>query len=399
MFVGALVLIAAAATAWHFWGPGSGRRVPPERTVMILPLEVRGQVEGARFAGRAFAEALAVNLAQSRNVRVMPVPAGTEASASAMLGRAPAAWLSGAGRLVIGALTRDGDSLRASVSLVDTRANQVLWGEERAVSGGDLALLASSLAPRIAEQLGATPAKRYEYFMYATGPPEMATSPELTEALGAVRRYELPRSLEATRRLVERFPGEPDAHVLRAAALMFAARSEPADSPAGRALADEMETLHRLDASNPWYDVGRALRMRPGEGDPARLLTRVLSRRDLTPAARGAVLAIRADVLGGAGDTAAALADAGEAIRLDPASDLSLSTLARWLAHRGRYAEAAQRVRQAVALNPTVANYWRPARQLHAESGSVAGLHRRPGAGGAPESRSRTRSSPRRATG
>lgn len=355
----ALALIAAAATAWHFWGPGSGRRVPPERTVMILPLEVRGQVEGARFAGRAFAEALAVNLAQSRNIRVMPVPAGTEASPSAMLGRAPAAWLSGAGRLVIGALTRDGDSLRASVSLVDTRANQLLWGEERAVSGGDLPLLASSLAPRIAEQLGATPAKRYDYFMYVTGPPEMATSPELTEALGAVRRYELPRSLEATRRLVERFPEQPDAHVLRAAALMFAARTEPADSPAGRALAAGMETLHRLDPANPWYDVGRALRMRPGEGDPARSLTRVLSRRDLTPAARGAVLAIRADILGGVvGDTVAALADAGEAIRLDPASDLSLSTLARWLSRRGRYAEAAQRVRQAVALNPTVPDYW-----------------------------------------
>lgn len=359
VLAGAAVLAVAGAIAWHFWGPGSGRHVPPERTVMILPLEVRGQVEGARFAGRAFAEALAVNLAQSRNVRVMPVPAGTEASATAMLGRAPTAWLAGAGRLVVGALTRDGDSLRATVSLIDTRANQVLWGEEQAVSGGDLALLASALAPRIADRLGASPAKRYDYFMYVTGPPQMATSPELTEALGAVRRYELPRSLEATARLVQRFPDEPDAHVLRAAALVFATQAGAADPSLRRIIGVELETLHRLDPASPWYEVGRAVGMRPGEGDPQRLLSRVLSRRDLTPAARGAVLAMRADVLGNVvGDTAAALADAEAAIRLDPASDLSLSTLARWLARCGRYAEAAERVRQGLALNPTVADYW-----------------------------------------
>jgi tetratricopeptide (TPR) repeat protein len=84
----------------------------------------------------------------------------------------------------------------------------------------------------------------------------------------------------------------------------------------------------------------------------------VAARADLTPAARGAVLAVRADRQGARGETAAAIADAEQAVQLDPASDLSLSTLARALARAGRYRDAAQRVRQAVALNPTVVNYW-----------------------------------------
>jgi tetratricopeptide (TPR) repeat protein len=89
-----------------------------------------------------------------------------------------------------------------------------------------------------------------------------------------------------------------------------------------------------------------------------RLLSQVVARKDLTPAARGAVLAIRADMFAGVGDTSAAIADGEQAVRLDPASDLSLSTLARALSRAGRYGDAAQRVRQALALNPTVVNYW-----------------------------------------
>jgi tetratricopeptide (TPR) repeat protein len=175
--------------------------------------------------------------------------------------------------------------------------------------------------------------------------------------MGSVRRYELPGSLESTRRLIDRFPREPDAHVLRGAALLIDIVARGPDSSGNRALAGELETIHRLDPGNPWYDVGRALVM-PPDSQSIRLLSQVAARNDLTPAARGAVLAIRADKFASVGDTSAAIADGEQAILLDPASDLSLSTLARALSRAGRYPEAAQRVRQAVALNPTVVNYW-----------------------------------------
>ena len=246
------------------------------------------------------------------------------------------------------------------MSLIDTRANQVLWGEERVRERRRPVAAGLQRWPRRSpSQLGARPAKRYDYFMYVTGPPEMAASPEMTEALGAVRRYELPKSLDATRRLVERFPREPDAHVLRVAALLIDAAVRGPDSSRGRALAAELDALHRARPRQSLVRRGRGPCACPPGPQSIRLLTRVLSRHDLTPAARGA----RAGDAGRhvrrrAGDTAAAIADGEQAIRLDPASDLSLSTLARGLARRGRYAEAAQRVRQALALNPTVVNYW-----------------------------------------
>ncbi len=355
--VAALLLAFAAGAWWRGCGPGSGADATASGTILILPLEVRGQIQGAAFAGRAFAEALAVNLAQRKGVRVMPVPSSAELPGAATIGPARAAFLSGASRLIVGALTRDGDSLRASVSLIDTQANQVLWGEQRAGSGGDLSMLAASLALGIADRLGAQPARRYDYVLYVSGPPEMANSPEMAEALGAVRRYELPQSLEATQRLVERFPREPEAHLLRAVALWIDLVAAGPDSARSQAMASELVVLHRLDRRNPWNEVGRAVLL-PRGPQAMRLLDQVLARNDLTPAARGAVLAMRSDAFAAASDTARALADAEQAVRLDPASDLSLSTLARHLAEAGRYEEAAARVRQALALNPTVVNYW-----------------------------------------
>jgi tetratricopeptide (TPR) repeat protein len=356
--LGAVAIMAGAGAAWwQFWGPGLGMGAAEVRTILILPMEVRGQVRDAEFAGRAFAEALAVHLAQTRGVHVLPVPAAGELWNAGALGKARAAFLAGAGRLVVGALTREGDSLRASVSLIDTRANRVLWGEARSASGGDLSLLASALALPLAGQLGVRPARRYEYFMYETGPPQMAGSLEMAEAMGAVRRYELPKSLEATRRLIERFPREPDAHVLRVAAMLIDIVALGPDSSRAAAIAGELDALHRLDPGNPWHDASRAMLMPPSP-QSIRLLSQVAARNDLTPAARGAVLAIRAGMFAGAGDTSAAIADGEQAVRLDPASDLSLSTLARALSRAGRYDDAAQRVRQALALNPTVVNYW-----------------------------------------
>jgi TolB-like protein/Tfp pilus assembly protein PilF len=352
-------LALAAAFAYFRWGPGHETLEAPTRTVLILPLEVRGQVQGTDFAGRAFAEALAMDLAQGGGVRVVPVPADAELPGPRLRERTSAALAAGAGRLLVGALTREGDSLRVSLSLIDAQAGQVVWGEARSGRADDLARLASTLAPHVAERLGAPPAVRYDDFMYVTGPPEMSTSPEMTAALGAVRRYETRTALEETARLVARFPRQPDARVLRLAALVIDAQLTGPDERKGRTIAAEMETLRSLDPRSPWIDVVRAMLAPAGSPEGVRLLSGVLARNDLTPAARSVVLATRADLFGNSlRDTSAALADAEEAIRLDPASDLSLSTLARWLSNRGRHAEAAERVRQALALNPTVVNYW-----------------------------------------
>jgi tetratricopeptide (TPR) repeat protein len=300
---------------------------------------------------------MVVALAQAKGVRVMPVPETGEMWSAGTLGKSRAALFAGAGRLLVGSLTREGDSLRVSVSLVDTRENRVIWGDERSGSGGDLSLLAAELVPPLAHELGAKSASGYDYFMYETGPSRLARSLEMTEAMGAVRRYELPQSVEATRLLVERFPREPDARVLRVAALLIDIVAHGPDSSRSSVIAGELEALRRLDPDNPWRDAARALLLPPAAKSIG-LLSALLTRNDLTPAARGALLAMRADKFTALGDTLRAITDGEQAVQLDPASDLSLSTLARALTRAGRHGEAALRVRQALALNPTVVNYW-----------------------------------------
>ena len=63
--LGVVAAAIAVAAPGGTSGARAGRRPGRGATVMILPMEVRGQVRGADFAGRAFAEALAVRLAQS----------------------------------------------------------------------------------------------------------------------------------------------------------------------------------------------------------------------------------------------------------------------------------------------------------------------------------------------
>ena len=53
----------------RLWPP-----VVDARTLLILPIEVRGQVEGADYAGRSFAEEVAMNLTQGKDLTILPVP-------------------------------------------------------------------------------------------------------------------------------------------------------------------------------------------------------------------------------------------------------------------------------------------------------------------------------------
>ena len=86
--VGATLLLAAAAAVLWMFGPW--RQDPAvARTLLILPMEVRGQAEGGDYVGRAFAEALAVNLAQSKNLNVLAVPEKGEIKAVGSIGLRP----------------------------------------------------------------------------------------------------------------------------------------------------------------------------------------------------------------------------------------------------------------------------------------------------------------------
>lgn len=216
-------------------------------------MEVRGQGEGADDAGRAFAEAVAVDLAQRQELSILPVPQLREIAARTSSQLAGQAAHLGAGRIVTGSLTRDGRKVRASVSLVDVMRNRIVWGTETDSDDGDIARLASATARDVGARLGAGDRPSYEYFRYVTGSPGMAGWPDLPATVAALTRHDYREGLRLTARLVAAFPRDPNAYVMRYVALTDAyttrtSKESPTRWRSGR------------ERSKAWIAITRTLR-------------------------------------------------------------------------------------------------------------------------------------------
>lgn len=352
----ATALAAVGFAAW-FLGPRlsgwAGTPAAEARAVLILPLEVRGQSEGADYVGRAFAEALAVGLAQSQTLKVLPVPAtgqiGSDPSAPSR-----AALGAGAGRLLTGALVREGGVVHASLSLVDAGENRILWGTRKDGKDADIPELALAMAREVAAELGTPLPRLYDLPQNALAGSGIAASPLASEALGALQRHEGPAALAATVRLVEEFPGEPEAHALRLQAV-FAAWDQDRSAARRAELEQALAALERADPQHPAVEVRRAY-VQSSEGQVRGAIagfTRVLARSDLAPGFRANVLGLRGWNESEVDDTAAALADLEEALRLSPVNAEIFTRLAETLRHTGRLPDALIRARQSVAVSPS----------------------------------------------
>ncbi len=344
-----LALLLGIAYWWIFL-PG-GKSSDPF-TLLVLPMRVQGQEEGAEFVGRVLAEAIAVNLAQAPELKILPVPTvpvleNGEIFASSRLSRE-----AGAGRYLTGTVVREGDLIHASLSLVDAGKNRIVWGTQMTAREAALVTVAPALARRVVSELiGGRSGPFYDSVLNTTGNSRMAALPETSRALGALRRNQADIALIATGKILAAFPDEPDAHLLDAAARIRKWRNDP--SPANLSnLEERLETLERLDPRNPYPQIYRA--WSSGElRETIELLTSILSREDLTPAARVDVLRIRAWRKRNIGDLGAAIDDLEEALRLDPADAGTLSSIGVFLREADRFRESVTRARQAVALEPS----------------------------------------------
>jgi serine/threonine-protein kinase len=349
----ALVAVAVAGIVLQLIGPGADAR-----TIVVVPMEVRGQAEGAEvYLGRSIAESIAVNLALGTDLRVMPVPRTAELAATVdVFERADAARGLGAGRMLTGSVVR-GAGIDARFSLVDTVEKRILWGTQLKSESGDLSHLAVSAARRVAEQLGVSLPRLYDYVGNLSGDPAMAASPSTVLALTAMRQGEIDTLLSATERLARDYPTEPDALALRAHALMLQLDRDPAPQNR-RKLQDALARLDAREPNNPYGDFYRAfLAVKDSRFRQAvSLYARILAREDVTPAVRAWVLRYRAFIRASMADTDSALRDLEEALHLDPSSARTFHILSETLMAAGRNEEALTRARQAVALMP---NYWR----------------------------------------
>jgi tetratricopeptide (TPR) repeat protein/predicted Ser/Thr protein kinase len=344
---GALALVVIALGVWWFgFRPGGGL---DERTVLILPMAVRGQEEGRDYLGQAFAEAIAVNLAQNENLKIPPIPAGpplTQDEASALARRI------GAGRLLTGTVSRDGADFEASLQLLDLSENRILWGTQDTVGEGNLTTIAHSLARALSEQLQVATPRLYEYPWNLRGNAEMAASPELAKAVGSLRRNDYLAAVGPSERLLAQFPDEPDAHAISAFTRYLVWLENPAaenKDAAERSVA----ALDRIDSGNPYGDLIRAMLLREHDNKPQeaiRLYEQILARQDVSTGFRAWVLRNRAEALSIIGNYDKARVDVEEALRLDPLHGTNYSVLFGILANSGRLEEAALRIEQAFAL-------------------------------------------------
>ncbi len=352
----ALVLLLAAAGGTTAWWKFKRPPLDP-RTVLIVPLDVYGVNQGAEYVGYAFAQAMAVNLATVPLLKVAPVPRAAEVTGQSSTQRTTAALDAGAGRLVTGSLTRRKDALHVSITLVDAKENRIVWGVQRETRGGDDAVLAQQLSAEVARQMGAEPPELFEHILSLTGGPLMASSPELAEALGALRRGEVAASLEATDGLLKRFPAEMAALALRTHALML--QWDAARSPSTyETFEKSLKALEGTGKGSPYTDFYRAyiLYERGDNREAVARFTQILDKASLAPTARAWVLRYRAVGYQRMGDLKRAALELSESQRLDPTNAWTLGILAEVLLQQGDVEGALTRARQGVALNPT---WWR----------------------------------------
>ena len=324
------------------------------RTLLILPIEVRGQVEGADYAGRSFAEEVAMNLARGKGLTILPVPEPGELGEERGMAQVRAARKVRAGLVLTGALSREGEALRARLSLVGTAENRILWGAEEDSREGDLSQLAVILSRKLLSHFGGTGTLMYESHHSETPSPAVMATKEFVEARTGLRNVTAP--VQATGWLVERFPDDPLVRVMRADALLQAAWGAPAGSPKRRAFEESLLEIDQVDRNNPWDDFFRAVYYEAHDGkrrEAVEELTRLLARDDIAPSGRAQILTFRGQAKADMDDPEGGIADLEEALRLTPAGDFPHLVLGDILAGQQRYKEAWALARQAVALNPT----------------------------------------------
>lgn len=350
-------LLVMATISLGTWGTIRylASRVDP-RTILILPMQIRGQTEGADYVGLAFAEMIAVTLSQSRNLNVLPVPEIRLGGDDAPSARARAARRERAGRLLTGALTREGDVVHATLNLIDSTRNRIMWGAKKDGGDQDLADIASAFGEELANFLGGTREYLYDSIDKLTGDAEMAASPETSKAVGALIHEKVQPALQATEGLVAQFPDKLAAWVLRAEALQMAwqfDRTPERKSSYKKGLL----ILERLDPGNPYQSLLRArdhlLEGRPNEAMAG--YAELQEREDLTAGFRFSVEKRIAWTKWELGDYDDALREAEEARAYNPMNDETYSLLSLILRSMEPpdHEAALDRARQAVSLNPS----------------------------------------------
>jgi len=322
------------------------------RTMLILPLEVRGQAAGASYVGRAFAEAMAVNLAQAEGLKVLPVPSERESSGIGALNRAREARALKAGLVLAGSLTRQQGAVVADINLMDAREDRLIWGTRLPGDEKELAELAGTAVQQVESKLELRRKRRYDLFRVPFGSEEFLTSEDLTAAM---RIDEQSREyLAATRRLIERFPTETYARLLNVLALYVECRRHGISGSARLEFDESIRALDRMDPNNPWSDFFRAKLAEVffDNREAIGRINNVLARNDLTTPMRSEAVYVRGRAFSSSGRLNQALRDFNEMLQLAPLDVGSLGETGLTHIALGNFDAGLDLARKAFAVEP-----------------------------------------------
>jgi adenylate cyclase len=365
------------------------RPVLEEGSVAVLPFANLSGEESNRYFSDGMTEEVITRLARIPDLKVISRTSAMRFRDTA-LGPGEIGRELGVAFILEGSVQRDGDRLRISARLVDTRSARTLWAESYDRAMEDVFAIQSELAERIATSLGlalagidpATPARpelpttdlaaydlylRGRFFWNQRSPESLARSIELFEEAiardpdfhlayagladswvvmpyhtGGAARESLDRALEAADRALSLRPDLGEAHAARAFALTGRWQWGASEAEFRRAL----ELSPGYATGHEWYAVLLMAQGRTADG-----LAAVRRAFALDPLSRiisyvfGLILLV-------SGEPAEALERLDRALELDPAFPLAHLHRSWVLEELGREAEMVEALERWSALFP-----------------------------------------------
>ena len=328
--------------------PSSG---PAVRSLAVLPFkDFTGQPDG-QLLGDAFAETMSTRLVRVPGVQVI-TPRATKDFSAGEKDLERVARSTGANLVLGGSIQRAGDQLRITCSLVRAPDGVHVGGEEVTTRASDIFGAQDRLAESVLSWLGAkkepeAPAARPGSVLLTS-----AAQENYLKAIGALRRYDAPDSIEAAVRILTDLDRHhPDSPLIlaalgRAYLHQYEITREPA--AADRAIA-ACSAAQKLDDRLPEVHatLGQVLKMTGKPAEAIRELERALAEQ---PSSIDALLGL-ADAYRQTGD-AKAEATYRRAVDLQPSYWAGYNQFGFFYYRGGRYAEAIPMFRQAIRLRP-----------------------------------------------
>ncbi len=141
-----LVITAALAAGATYWAGRNAGGAPHVRSIGVVPFTLLSNGEQDRYLAIGLADLLATRLSGLSTVQVHPV---TNTAHLAGLAATSAAGSLDVDALVTGTLRREGDRLRLTVQVLDTRSNTVLYAGSFDERGTDVLALEHALTDQV----------------------------------------------------------------------------------------------------------------------------------------------------------------------------------------------------------------------------------------------------------